>query len=56
MEYSHFKEHTDRVVESCSRVIVGKEETVRTRAFRGRAGNGKDHAFKGICKDRGQRL
>jgi magnesium chelatase, subunit chII family protein len=29
MEYSHFKEHTDRVVESCSRVIVGKEETVR---------------------------
>ena len=27
MEYSHFKEHTDRVVESCSRVIVGKEET-----------------------------
>lgn len=29
MEYSHFKEHTDRVMESCSRVIVGKEETVR---------------------------
>ena len=29
MEYNHFKEHTDRVVESCSRVIVGKEETVR---------------------------
>ena len=29
MEYSHFKEHTDRVVESCSQVIVGKEETVR---------------------------
>lgn len=29
MEYSHFKEHTVRVVESCSRVIVGKEETVR---------------------------
>lgn len=26
MEYSHFKEHTDRVVESCSRVIVGKEK------------------------------
>lgn len=66
MEYSHFKEHTDRVVESCSRVIVGKEETVRAdllqlfrlrpRAFRGRAGNGKDHAFKGICKDCGQRV
>ena len=38
MEYSHFKEHTDRVVESCSQV------------------NGKDHAFKGICKDCGQRV
>ena len=29
---------------------------LRTRAFRGRAGNGKDHAFKGICKDCGQRF
>ncbi len=29
MEYSHFKENTERVVESCSRVIVGKEESIR---------------------------
>ena len=29
MEYSRFKENTERVVESCSRVIVGKEESIR---------------------------
>lgn len=29
MEYSRFKENTERVVESCSRVIVGKEEKIR---------------------------
>lgn len=66
MEYSHFKEHTDRVVESCSRVIVGKEETVRLIfisflcsghvLLEDVPGNGKDHAFKGICKDRGQQV
>lgn len=29
MEYSRFKENTERVVENCSRVIVGKEESIR---------------------------
>lgn len=65
MEYSHFKEHTDRVVESCSRVIVGKEETVRLifisflcsgHVLLEDVPERKDHAFKGICKDCGQRV
>lgn len=29
MDYGRFKENTERVVESCSRVIVGKEESIR---------------------------
>ena len=29
MDYEYFRECTDRVVESCSRVIVGKEEKIR---------------------------
>ena len=29
MDYSRFKENTERGVESCSRVIVGKEESIR---------------------------
>lgn len=29
MEYSRFKENTERVIENCSKVIVGKEESIR---------------------------
>ena len=29
MDCSRFKENTERVVESCSRVIVGKEKAIR---------------------------
>lgn len=29
MEYSRFKENTERVIENCSKVIVGKEENIR---------------------------
>lgn len=29
MEYSRFQENTERVVENCSRVIVGKEKSIR---------------------------
>ena len=66
MEMTHLKEAAGKVLESCSRVIVGKEEAIQLIftsflcsghvLFGGWCRERENAAASGVCEDRRQRI